>query len=111
MALKSALHDIVETWNKKDSLNVGDKLTGFYARVDKFQTRAFGEAKKYIIVDENGENAMGVMSQAVIERAFMNIPVGCYVEITYNGKVQSSNGQMVNDYDVKYDDDRKIALE
>lgn len=111
MALQNAIHDRVETWNKSESLTVGDKLTGYYVREEKFNSRAFGEGKKYIIADENGVEKFGLMAQAVIERAFINIPVGCYVEITFKGKEKSNRGQMVNTYDIQFDPDRKISVQ
>lgn len=108
MALKSAIHDKVETWNKKDTLNIGDKITGYYVRNEIFKSRNFGDGQKFILADKEGNEICGLMGQAVIVRAFMNIPLYCRVEITYKGEVTSSNGQRVKDYEILFDDEDRI---
>lgn len=107
--LKQAINQVLPTWNKKDERKPGDKLTGYFVRTEKFVSQAYGEGEKYIIADPAGNEKFGLMAQAVIKRAFANIPVGSYVEITYKGTVQGKNGQTIRDYDVLYDDEKKLA--
>jgi hypothetical protein len=107
MALQNAIHERVDTWNKA-GLEVGAKLTGYYVREEKFTSAAYGDGKKFIIADESGKEIAGVMAQAVIERAFMNIPQGSYVEITFKGKETTAKGQQVNAYDIQFDPEKTL---
>lgn len=105
MAFKNALENI-EFWNKKEMLKQGDVLQGFYVDERKFKSPKFGDASMYII-EKDDKTRVGVIGQAILVRAFSCIPVGCYVKITFNGKISTKNGQQANDYEVMFDDEKR----
>lgn len=100
MTRKKAI-EMAEIWNK--DLNDGDSIEGFYTKKEVAKTR-FGESEKYIIETKDGEKK-SIFSSASLVRQFANIPTGCYVWVTYKGKEQSKNGQMVKVFEVEYDDE------
>lgn len=106
MVRKSAINDRVEIWNNKD-ITVGASLSGYYVRDQRFKSRNYGEGIIRVIKGESG-SYLGVMNTAAIERAFLNIPLGSRVWLTYKGLETSANGRSVKTYDVDYDDEDKL---
>ena len=104
MARKSANKTIIETvtWNK--DLAEGATLEGYYINKETFEGQ-FGETTKYVIESADDDTKYGVYGSASLDRQFKNIPEGCFVWITYDGKVTSKNGRLVNQYTVDFDDE------
>ena len=106
MARKSASKPFIQTttWNGRD-LQPGSTLEGYYICAEVFDGQ-YGTTSKFVIETKAGE-MFGIYASASITRQFDNVPVGCYVWVTYNGEVTSKNGRTVRDYSVEYDDEIK----
>lgn len=100
--MRKSASEMNKVWNTKD-LEVGATLEGLFVNKAKVTTK-FGENEKYTIEIDGGEH-MDVFSCASLKRQFDNLPMGCYVWITYKGEETSKQGFKVKIYSVDYDDE------
>ena len=78
--------------------NAGDSVRGFYRDQTTFQNSKY-EKPVYLIGFKDGK-CCAVNGDAVVKRAFDRIPVGAFVQITFEG-MKNGDKYQYRSYDVK----------